>query len=273
MRRRGGLKPTTGRVPRRLPAPAGASQLMLAHGPMARSVADLRLALGVLAGRDARDPRSVDAPLRGPGPRTAGLVSHLSGTPPATAAAIARAGDALRAAGWDVEEVEPPELDVLEAVWIALVAADVAAVLPAMRPFLSAPLLGHLERLMHLDPGLPPHRVHVERSRLARRWSSLFAEHAVLVGPTWTQPVWPVDADLDPATGVDLLRATTRFIFPGSALGLPVVTLPMGVDDGLPTTVQIYADLWREEAALDAAAALEAAPTLPLDPRGPRRAG
>ena len=45
---------------------------MAVEGPMARSVADLRLGLSVLAGRDIRDPRSVDVPLRGPPPPCGG---------------------------------------------------------------------------------------------------------------------------------------------------------------------------------------------------------
>ena len=64
------LKPTAGRIPRAgsIPPLDGgiATQVMAVEGPMARTVADLRLGLQVLAGRDIRDPRSVDAPLHGP---------------------------------------------------------------------------------------------------------------------------------------------------------------------------------------------------------------
>ena len=77
------LKPTQGRIPRASafePQDMGMSgQAMLVEGPMARSVADLRLALSILAGRDIRDPRSVDAPLQGPAPtrRRAALVTQV----------------------------------------------------------------------------------------------------------------------------------------------------------------------------------------------------
>lgn len=64
------LKPTTGRIPHASCLPPEdfylAAQLMCVEGPMARHVEDLRLALAVLAGRDPRDPFSVEVPLQGP---------------------------------------------------------------------------------------------------------------------------------------------------------------------------------------------------------------
>jgi len=102
------------------------------------------------------------------------------------------------------------------------------------------------------------HRVHTERSRLMRLWSGFLAEYPVLVGPNLATAPWAPDADLDPVAGLDLLRDATRFILPGNALGLPCVALPMGPTNGLPTSVQIYADLWREDLCLAAAAILEA---------------
>ena len=112
------LKPTTGRIAHASsldPADHGlAGQAMLALGPIARAVSDLRLSLSVLAGRDARDPRSVDVPLQGrqPLPYRAALVTELPGGPlgGATLTAIRRAGDLLQAAGWNVSEAVPPEL-------------------------------------------------------------------------------------------------------------------------------------------------------------------
>ena len=65
-------------------------------------------------------------------------------------------------------------------------------------------------------------------------------------------------------------RSSMRFITPGNVLGLPSVALPTGTADGLPTGIQIYADLWREDLALAAAEVVEAGvetPT-PIDPVG-----
>ena len=101
-----------------------------------------------------------------------------------------------------------------------------------------------------------------------RLWSGFFAQFPVVIGPTWAQLPWPADADLEAGSGVELVLDTVRFITPGNVLGLPSVALPTGVAFGLPTGIQIYADLWREDLCLEAAEIVEAGvdrPT-PIDP-------
>ncbi|MDA1075451.1 MAG: amidase [Proteobacteria bacterium] len=271
------LKPTQGRIPHAgsmEPLDAGiAVQAMLVEGPMTRSVADLRMGLSILAGRDIRDPRSVDAPLIGAQPhrRRAALVTYINGAniPEATLAAIRQAGTILAAAGWEVEEAEPPELEQVSQIWGNVLSIDFADLVPQIQPMITAPLHTILSQLVsRFDPNVSNGTVHAERSRLTRLWSAFFADYPVAIGPTWTRLPWPASADLDPVTGLDLLLDTIRFITPGNVLGLPSVALPMGLADGLPTGIQIYADLWREDLALDAAQAIEAgvARTTPIDP-------
>jgi len=64
------LKPTLGRIPHATTIEpeyaAIGMQLTAVYGPLARRVADLRAAFGVLAGPTWRDPWTVPAPLRGP---------------------------------------------------------------------------------------------------------------------------------------------------------------------------------------------------------------
>ncbi|MFZ5895197.1 MAG: amidase family protein [Myxococcota bacterium] len=274
------LKPTTGRIaiasslePQDL---GPASQAMLALGPLARTVADLRASFAILAGRDVRDPRSVDAPLQGPAPPTlrAGLVTELPGAPlePNTLDAIQRAGRALMSAGWEVETVTPPELARVNDLFGRLLASDLAIVTRKMQPFISQVLYEHLWRLCQANqPEWSHHRLYTERSRLMRAWSRFFADCPVLVGPNWAHAIWPVDADIDPNAGVDLLKETVRFVTPGNALGLPSLALPMGLRDNLPTSVLVYADLWREDLCLQAAEIIEASVehVSPIDPRSP----
>lgn len=272
------LKPTTGRIARGSSIPpldqGIALQLMAVDGPMARSVADLRLALTVLAGRDIRDPRSVDAPLRGPAPATrrAALVLEMPGVdmPAETVAEIRRAGRLLDAAGWEVEPAEPPELELVGETWGHLVAVDFVTLLPRLRAWITPALYDYMVAFCrHGDPGDQPNAdLHATRSRLGRLWSEFFVRYPVAVGPTWAQLPWPVDADLEPGSGLRLVRDTTPFITPANLMGLPSVALPTGVAGGLPTGIQIYADLWREDLCLDAAEIVEAGvacPT-PIDP-------
>ncbi|MBL4681698.1 MAG: hypothetical protein JKY88_13380 [Pseudomonadales bacterium] len=101
------LKPTTGRIPHATSLPPSelglGAQIMLVEGPMARHVKDLKLAYSILAGRDARDPVSVDTPLYGPipGEKRVALVTEIPGTelPESTIKSIRHAGDILKDAG------------------------------------------------------------------------------------------------------------------------------------------------------------------------------
>jgi amidase len=272
------LKPTAGRVPHASSLPPRdyglAAQLMLSIGPVVRSVRDLRLILPVLAGRDIRDPRSVDAPLdsRGATERVAGVVTSLPGAPLHASAidAVRRAAASLEAAGWHVEEVTPPELPLLGDLFANLLAPEADTLAKQLEPVISSTLLAHLHRLAVANQARPlsAHTLHSERSRLTREWSQFFSEYPVLIGPTLGAPIWPVDADLSPTSGIELLRNATRFIVPGSVLGFPSLAMPVGVADGLPTSVQIYADLWREDLCLDAAITIENSPSPAAGPFG-----
>ncbi|MBZ4418920.1 amidase [Myxococcus sp. RHSTA-1-4] len=268
------LKPTTGRIPHAASLPPHdhgmSGQAMLAPGPVSRSVADLRLCLSVMAGRDIRDPRSVDVALVGAPPeeRRAALVTRVPGAtiPPESLEAIQRAGELLAAAGWTVEHAVPPEVPRVGEVWHKLVATDLSAVMPMVQPVVSPALFEHVMRMcrtakLHESPN---NRIHEERSRLMRAWSGFLAEYPVMVGPNLTVAPWPVDADLDPEAGIEFLKQATWCVLPGNALGLPVVALPMGLSGGLPTSIQVYADLWREDLCLDAAEVIEQGSRMPL---------
>jgi amidase len=272
------LKPTAGRIPRAGSIPpldwGIATQVMAVEGPMARSVADLRLGLQVLAGRDIRDPRSVDVPLQGPAPvaRRAALVTRIPGLelPPETVVEIQRAGRILAGAGWKVETAEPPELELVAETWLDLLSIDFSVLMPRIRSMVSRPAYDYVMDMCRMSGARdrPNSDIHATRSRLTRLWSGFFALYPVVIGPTWTQLPWPVDADLEPGTGVRLVLDTVRFITPGNVLGLPSVALPTGAAFGLPTGIQIYSDLWREDVCLEAAEIIEGGvyrPT-PIDP-------
>ena len=174
---------------------------------MARTVADLRLGLEVLAGRDIRDPRSVDVPLHGPAPlvRRAALVTQIPGTelPPETVTEIERAGRILAEAGWEVGSAEPPELELVNETWLDLIAIDFSVLMPRIRAMVSRPLYDYMMDLCGMSRyrEKPNSDIHATRSRLTRLWSGFFAQYAVAIGPTWTQLPWRVDADLLPGIG------------------------------------------------------------------------
>lgn len=274
------LKPTVGRIPLAMVNSGeygGMSFALLTDGPMARSVADLRRGLSVMAGRDPVDPQSVDAPLSGPVPERprAALVTRIPGVelPAATVDAIERAGRILASRGWEVEEAEPPELDRVNEIWGKIVVGDtdIDAGMEEMRQVVRPVVFAYLQGVTeHFARNPMTHTLlHTERARLRALWSAWLTDYTVAVGPTWTCTPWRTDADLDPETGVETFTRTVRFIAPGNVLGIPAVALPTGVADGLATGIQVYAELYREDLCLMAAEAIEAeceVPT-PIDPR------
>jgi amidase len=118
-----GLRPTLGRVPTfnaSLPERTIGGQIGAVSGPLARSIADIRLALAVMAARDVRDPWWVPAPLVGPPvERCAAICVAPDGldTKPEVAHAVRDAGIRLEAAGWHVGElaVMPPLAEAADA--------------------------------------------------------------------------------------------------------------------------------------------------------------
>jgi len=273
------LKPTAGRIAHAISLPPSdggmASQLMYVQGPMARTIEDLRIGLKVLAGRDIRDPVSVDASLTGPRPSSlrAALITGVPGKPlPASVvAAVRAAGKVLGAAGWQVEEVEAPELALVNELWGRVLSLDFSPVMPPLKRVLSPAVFDLLNRLCGRFADLPPMEnevLHAERHRVAREWSQLFAAYPVMVGPVWAELPWPADADLDPTSGLDLMLSTARFITPANVLGLPAIAMTTGLADGMPMGIQVYADLWREDLCLEAAAIIEAGSrqVTPTDP-------
>ena len=158
------LRPTLGRVAHASSiAPSELSptlQLFMVEGPMARRVADLRLALGAMSGRDARDPWWTPAPLEGPALRRPLRVAVCTdpaagGVHASVAAGVRRAADALADAGYAVEEREPPRVADAAALWSALVAMDLRTqMLPLMRPLLSQSSQRFLDFWLAHEPAL-----------------------------------------------------------------------------------------------------------------------
>ncbi len=272
-----GLKPTPGRVPAMsvIPPldPGISGQLMSVEGPLARTVADLRVAIGIMAGAHSRDVRSVPAPLSGPPaePR-AGIVRHIPGVEldPGARAAIDAAESALLDAGWEVEPVDPPELERVADLWKHLLAFDFGLSIPLLEPLMGAAEIGLLQELVDsCDPGtLPPQVLFVERRRLMRVWNELFERLPVLVGPGWTKAPFEHGADVIPGRGVSVLTDHLGFVVPANLLGLPVVAVANEVTDGLPYGVQVYAAPWREDLCLDAAQVVQEASGV-LGPKDP----
>ena len=155
------IRPTQGRVPHAgfIPNEDGllSVQMMMTNGPMARRVADVRVALSVLAGAHPRDPWSIDTPLDQPRDAVTmrvAIVAQPAGGPtdPTVAKVVRDAGAALRDAGYEVVEIAPPRYEEIAACFgqfSSLETSDRCSIS-------SNRLWAKMERSSSARPGKPP---------------------------------------------------------------------------------------------------------------------
>ena len=273
------IKPSRGRVPdgnaTAVADPGIASQIMHVEGVLARHVRDVRTGLEAVMGAHRRDPKSLSAPYRGAdvARRVALVAEPLGGTTdPDVAEGVRVAGRALEAAGYDVDEVEPPMLFEAYLAWTELMVSCFETSLPMLTMLLGA---GGRRFLELTDVGFPPATVeslyvmHQSRYRVACEWREFLTNYPLIVGPTWTQPPFELGFDVRDHDSAMKVVEMVRFVLPANLLGLPAACVPTGVANGLPTGAQIIGDLFREDLCLDAAQVVEDAVGVltPIDPR------
>lgn len=269
------IKPTPGRVATESPTSTLAAQLMAATGPLARGIDDLALALSLLCGPHPRDPTALPLPPpegAGPARRIALLAEPPGGTTdPGVAAVVRAAGRHLEHGGYVVEELEPPGFVEATDIWRALMAAEIRAAHLVDSPEIGDAGRQVLAALLEREHEIDLARylsLFVRRRALQRSWFALFATHPVIVLPVWTAVAFPHGFDADGPQHAAAATDLSRPVVPANLLGLPAVSVPGGLAQGMPVGVQCVAAPYREADALAAAAAIEAAvgALTPVDP-------
>ncbi|MBX3705260.1 MAG: hypothetical protein KF911_01415 [Pseudomonadales bacterium] len=275
------LKPGFGRIPHADSTspepPLLSSQLMAVQGPMARCVADLRLAFEVLAGAHPRDPFSWPAPAELPLPTAPIRVALVSDPPGGSTATVIResvraAGGALAKSGFVVEEADPPRLEEALETWGRWLAWELGTRRDVFAKIMSADALAFFDDFTGVF-GTPRGysdgmALMQTRHAIASEWSEFFSRYPLIVGPTWCEPQFAHGHDLGPGGAARIVNLM-RFVTPMNLLGLPAVCVPVGIAHGMPLGVQVIADRFREDLCLHGAAAIEAALGVlaPIDPR------
>ncbi|XBS68773.1 amidase family protein [Acerihabitans sp. KWT182] len=195
------------------------------------------------------------------------------GVHPAVAAAIRKAADALARAGYEVDEVEPPETDAVAELWWRLAWWEVGAlsgagirkfgdegVKRAVEIYLESTSKGDLQAYMK---GVAARATHV------RRWLQFLERYPLVLGPVSTELPFLVDFDCQGGLTGEALRKAQRLLIAVNLLGLPAAAVPTGLSDGIPVGVQIIGSPFREDLCLDAAEVIEADVgfSIPIDPR------
>lgn len=264
------LKPSYGRFPGdRSIGPRDltlSSQWIPVDGILARSVADLWAAFQVLAGPDARDPRTVPAPLTGPPlpqpirvaavPNPGGLGVH-----PAARAAVELAACALQEAGYIVETADVPRLPEALDAYGHMIMTEFSLIWPKLERLLKPDGRRYVELSMaSCGPvDLTEYvRLTAVHHGVQRDWAQFLAQYPLVLGPVFTEQPVPPGSD---ALGLEehaRIGKAMRLCTATSFVGVPAVAVPTGLAGGLPQGVQVIAGFYREDLCLNAAAEIEA---------------
>jgi len=270
------LKPTPGRIPGRghLPPCVGPFQILGAIGPMARTIADVKLLFHLISGHDPTDPASAPVELREPTLNE--LRSNKIGffeddelvpVTPETRAAIHAAATALREAGFNVETFRPSTLETLRQLWwkffvqcgAMFYAREIqgreAELSPIFKEFLS---IAHTQKELSSIELLT---AWAELDLLRAKTLEEMKRYPVLLCPVASVPAfrhgeraWTIEGRT--VEYLNAWRHTQWF----NALSAPAAVVPVGRSpEGLPIGVQIVARPYHDETALGIAAIVDKA--------------
>jgi amidase len=265
------VKPTPGRIAAYNPSATAErgllAQLMSVQGAICREVRDVRLATRVMAARDARDPWWVPAPFDGeplPAPIRVAVTRNAHGYPMHAdiARALEQAAGWLAAAGYAVEEVEPPPITEPARAWFSVAVAEMKVLLyPTARQHGSKTIQDIFDWYEQLANAVDAQGYMLgvaERTRMTRQWSVFLEQHPLVLTPFFMRPLYrgtttrrasrrPRTCSTPPSTAT----ASTTW-------GCPPAWSPWASSRGLPAGVQIVGRRFREDLILDAMAAVEA---------------
>jgi len=266
----GGLKPTPGRIPAtgHFPQSVGPFALLGVVGPMARTVADLKLLFEAMKGPDIGEPSAAPVPISSLDQSELKRVRigyfEDDGRTPITAEtrdAVRRAATALRDAGFEVEPFRPEGLEKARQLWWQFfgVAGDMLLG-PMIRGHESelSPILREFSTWVAAEN---PHTAQtlldtwIERDLVRMQVFEQMEKFPVLLCPVAAVPAfrhgerhWQVEGK-----SVQYLDAWSYCEW-FNLLGMPAASVPVTLSpEGLPIGIQIVSRPWQEEVVLSLA--------------------
>jgi len=267
-----GLKPTRGRVPRY--GGFGGFALFGDIGPIARTVRDAALMLGVMAGFDRHDPTSLREQ---PADFLAAVKGELQGlrlawspdlgyarVDPEVRSTAESAAHVFESLGCEVEEATPA-IDDPFAIFRPIMLADVYAAFGHLLREHGNELVPYVKSTLQDGTEIPAFRYSqalraLERFRM--QMADFFEHYDLLLTPTNAVPAFPVGRRPREIDGqeVDTLWGPFPFTTPFNLTGQPAANLPCGFSaEGLPIGLQVIGRWGEETTVLRASAAFERA--------------
>src|ERR1700685_1156824 len=270
-----GVKPTPGRIPAtgHFPTSVGPFALLGVVGPMARTVADLKVLFEVMQGPDDGDTSAAPVPVRWPDRDDLkkfriGYFEDDGRTPVTaeTRAAVRAAANALGTAGFRVEPFRPEGLEQARRLWWQFLGIAGGMLLRPMSSGRESDLSPILKQHLSRVSAEPSHTgqtlldTWIRRDVLRMEVFSQMRGYPILLCPVASIPAfrhgersWNIDGQT-----VEYLDAWSYAEW-FNLLGTPAAAIPFGrSNEGLPIGVQIVARPWEEELVLAVAAELEA---------------
>jgi aspartyl-tRNA(Asn)/glutamyl-tRNA(Gln) amidotransferase subunit A len=268
-----GLKTTYGRISRAGAMPL--SQSLDTVGPLARTVEDCALLLGLMAGRDPEDPTAVDAPAPDYMAATRGSIRGMKiGVPSAfyvddLDSEVARVLDdtiaVFKREGAEIVQVELPDQRQLTAACQLVIAVEAAAfhkrwlierpqdygpqVLMRLQNGLAVPGVSYLEAMRWRGPALAAHIAATSNA------DAVIAPVAPVAAPTIAES----DVGNSPDAEA-VIQRLTRFTRPINYLGVPSLAIPSGFTaKGLPVGMQLIGRSFDEATLVKIGAAFQRA--------------
>jgi aspartyl-tRNA(Asn)/glutamyl-tRNA(Gln) amidotransferase subunit A len=283
-----GFKPTYGRVSRYGLVAFGSSLDQI--GPLARSVADVARIYRCMAGPDPRDstsrpesPGDPEAALeRGVRGLRVGFLAEAEseGLSPEVAANLSDARRAFRDAGAEVVTVSVPRASVAIAIYYVIASAEASSNLARYDGVRYGPRAAESDlKSLYVETRTALFGPEVKRrillgtfalaagyyeayygqamrarALLSEDFALAFRSADVIVCPSIPAPAFRLGEKVDdPLT----MYLSDVFTVPASLAGLPAISVPSGLSQGLPLGLQVMAPLLREDVLFEAARAFE----------------
>src|SRR5580692_609171 len=269
-----GLKPTPGRIPAtgHFPVPEGPFASIGAVGPMARTVADLKLLFDVMQGSDVGDTNAAPVPLRWQTEEETRTlrVAYFEddGRTPVTdetRTALRRAAEALRSAGFRVEPFQPDGLEEARQLWWEYFVVVGGMLLRPKFKGRELDLTPILKQFLEWSAAQPVHTgatlldAWIRRDAVRAQFFTQMQRYPILLCPAAAIPAfrhrersWRIE---DKTVHYLDAWSYTEFF---NLLGNPAAVVPVGQSsEGLPIGVQIVGRSGLEEQPLFIAAVVE----------------